>query len=189
MPCFSTWTPLSEPWRSVHSRAAPAKIDTIITTTGGYTLKLTGDNSAGLLKMKFTLSRLDKQAFTTKSYGIRVDTAAIPVLKGAEFYHADGKFTAGSRFAPFVCPTDGDGNTQILLGFADQAEVANCTHDGTTMKLSRPATWETDHREADQRRHLPGPLRAILVRCAQGIYGIRGRLSQLQAQADPRAGV
>lgn len=123
-------------------RAKAPKIDVTVTTTGGYTLRLTGDSSDRRLKLQFSLLRKDRRPFTAKSYGISVDTASVPALKGAEFYHEGGKLTAGNRYPPVICITNSDANADLVIGFADQVEAGHILNEGAVMKLARPAPWE-----------------------------------------------
>ncbi len=119
------------------------KLDVTVTSTGGYVLNLTGENAGKLVKLEFSLSRRDRTEFAAKSYGVTVDTAAVPELKDAGFYHEGGKLTAGNRYPPVVCVSDANANASLVVGFADQVEAAHVLQEGTTMRLARPAPWES----------------------------------------------
>ena len=122
---------------------AQGKIDTALRSSGGYTLRLSGERSGSLVCLEFRLSRGDRKAFKTISYGIAVNTAQISLLKDVKFYQDGGDRTGPGRQPPMICVNDAEGRSTIVLGFIDQVEITEIRRSGDTMRLARPAQWET----------------------------------------------
>lgn len=121
---------------------ASGAIKSVLTSSGGYTLRLNGTGKGGILKLSFSLKRADGRRFTVTSYGMAVDEAAIPALKKQEFYPKGTTRTSGNRNPPVICLNNDDGNSELILGFANQIEPAEIRHEDMWMKMARPFGWE-----------------------------------------------
>ncbi|MDO8684816.1 MAG: alpha-galactosidase [Armatimonadota bacterium] len=119
------------------------KINTVLESSGGYVVKMTGIRSEKTLRLKFSLKRKDGKEFKTISYGVAADTNGIPGFKQVEFYHDGRERTSGNRNAPVICITNKEECAEIVLGFANQIDTAEVRYDGGTMKMARPAEWES----------------------------------------------